>query len=207
MCSAAYHPLFVHVSINHAGRLVAQFHLNFMYPNDGKEYVSIQSSKYSDMGWYLTVNERRKFRGSVPMNNNDIFERVQLQSSHFALRSVFFDKASNTTQRNTTTTTTTTETSNTTESNVTSSGVGSGSGSMSGSGIPESVDETPCSNASQESCTMDENGVMQPVQQRECYLGFSQVTGRAGCYNSIEHYEVHLVFVDVSPSGSAVTPQ
>ena len=181
--------------LNHAGRLVAHFQLNFMYPGDGKEYVTILSSKYT--GWYLTVNARRRFRGAVPMNSNELFERVALVSPHFALRAVFFDfHAQNTTQTNTTQTLNTTQ-ANTMDNDATSSGSGSGAVSGSGIGLGE---EFPChDNATPSSCTSDTNTVTMPAERRDCYLGFS-ADGRAACFTSTGAPEVNLVLYDARSS-------
>ena len=60
-----------------SGRQVAQFFVNYRYI-DGVEYVSFQSVKYHDRGWFLIYRDDGKFRGGVPYDDNELFEVVPL---------------------------------------------------------------------------------------------------------------------------------
>ena len=143
-------------------RLVAKFHVSYLLI-ESKEHVTIQSHKYRE--WYLTVNEKGKFRGGIPANGSEIFELTSLGSLSIALRSVYYTTATSPVELET-------------------SASGSGSGE-SGHGIG-----LPCGGNStvQVSCNST-----QTVQQN-CYLGFSSLNGRPSCYNSTDHSEIYLRF-------------
>ena len=65
--------------------MVAQFFISYTLIND-QEYTSLQSVKYEDRGWYLTVQQNRRIRGSIPSNGNELFEVVIVSGSFIALK-------------------------------------------------------------------------------------------------------------------------
>ena len=70
-------------------RLVAQFHVSYIFI-EGREHVAIQSHKYRELGWYLTVNKKGKFHGAVPANDSEMFEVITLEGPNVTLRSVYY---------------------------------------------------------------------------------------------------------------------
>ena len=63
---------------------MAQFRLLFEII-DGREHVSIRSTKYED--WFLTVNSKGRVKGRVPSDGNEVFEVVSMPNgSNIALR-------------------------------------------------------------------------------------------------------------------------
>ena len=67
------------------GRLVAQF-IVFYRLIDGREHVSLQSVKYANRGWYLTVRPNGRLRGAVPSNGNEVFEVISTSGASVALK-------------------------------------------------------------------------------------------------------------------------
>ena len=194
------------------GPAVAQFYLLYMTNgNNRREYMTIQSSRYTE--WYLTVDEKGKFRGMVPENGNELFEVVELFGANFALRKVFFRNA--TAPRGEVSTNSTMDS---LPENTTLSGSGCvGSTNSSGSGNFNYTDmefEPLCDvlNSSNATFTNATNATdtaipqqqpeQQPQQQIFCYVGFSIEDGRPGCYDTPNTTEVQLEVVAVQTTNS-----
>lgn len=62
-----------------ADRLVAQFYVTYSLVGE-REYITFQSIKYEEQGWFLIMREDGKIRGGVPSNGNEVFEVMYLDS-------------------------------------------------------------------------------------------------------------------------------
>lgn len=151
---------------------------------NGREYVTLESRKHGEQGWYLTL-VNGKFRGSVPVNGNERFETVSLDSA-IALKATISNA-----------TVTGGEvrdyTNNTNAPTNSTSGSGSGSGSSSGSGSGVEFKDTGNST--------DRHPPSQKPPIQDCYLGFAVDTGRPSCYNSTNYLEIRLLFIDSVTGG------
>lgn len=150
---------------------MSQFYRTHSISDNGKQYVTLESRKYSDLGWYLTVVKNRKIRGSVPSGGNERFEMVSLESAvalKANINSIPYNINKDYTNR----------TINATNNSTSFSGSGSGSG-MNNTETENRTEVLPYN-----SQTMD------------CYVGFALDTGRASCYNSTDYSEVRLLFID-----------
>lgn len=151
---------------------MSQFYRTHSISDDGKQYVTLESRKYSDLGWYLTVVKNRKIRGSVPSGGNERFEMVSLESA-VALKANINNISYKINKDHTN------RTINATNNSTSFSGSGSGSGMNSTETSENRAEVLP-----HNSQTMD------------CYVGFALDTGRASCYNSTDYSEVRLLFID-----------
>lgn len=167
-------------SLTLTDKLVAHFYRTHSISDDGKQYVTLESRKHSDKGWYLTLLENGKFRGSVPSGGNERFEMVSLDSA-IALKANRKIAPSN--DSTNTHVDHTNMTINGTNNSTNSSGSESGSGYGSSMGFHNGTE------------------ALNNTQFQDCYLGFSIDTGRASCYNSTSYSEVRLLFIDGTASG------
>ena len=118
---------------------MAQFTVQYRLFN-GREHVTLESVKYADRGWFLTVQPNGRIRGDLPLDNNELFQIVSASGPNVALK------------------------------------------------LRRMREEEPVGSGEQE---------IDPVSDEPpCYLGFSPVDGRPSCYDSTNHVETHLLFLD-----------
>lgn len=166
------------------------------YLKNGRERLTIKSVRYSDRNWYLTINSRRKFRGDVPMNGNEVFEveTLTIGNGFFALRVVSppYMNHSRSAMQNVSAAATPSTNSSTNSTEAESSGSGTGSGSEDQSVGTGNVDD------STEQQDPEENGV-NVATPPPCYLGFSSTDAKPACYDSSLYVEVQLQFRGAIP--------
>ena len=180
-----------------AGPLVTHFYSHYITEN-GKTLVTLKSVKYSHRNWYLTVTSRRRFRGDVPMVDNERFEILTV-GGYSVLKVVSPPRMNHTQSQNVSSSGPVAGGDNSTLGNSTLGNSTLGNSTLGNSTLTSS---SPSGFGFGSGSGMEsENGngtTIQPVvvtQTPDCYLGFS-AAGKPACYESYENVvQVRLQFL------------